>query len=106
MGADEEMVARSASMTYEQLEQEKVQLESQIQTLLKYDSEQLIEFAAGLNLPENTVKRLRPEYASAKQQLIALKASGLGARHPRVLAQNEIIGDIRQGPSPHPQPRA
>jgi succinoglycan biosynthesis transport protein ExoP len=95
VGADEDMVARSASMTFEQLEQEKVQLESQIQTLLKYSSDDLIEFAAGLNLPENTVKNLQPQYADAKQGLIALRASGLGNRHPRVLAQREIIEDIR-----------
>ena len=93
-GASEDRAAQSATSTFEQLEQEKVQLESQIQTLLKYDSDQLIEFAAGLNLPENTVKRLQPEYATAKMQLIALKASGLGARHPRVLAQGQIIDDL------------
>ncbi len=96
VGADEDAVARSATMSYEQLEQDKVQLESQIETLLKYDSDQLIDFAAGLNLPENTVKRVKPEFDAAKTQLIALKASGLGERHPRVLAQGQIINDFRK----------
>ena len=96
VGADEDRSATSAAMSFEELEQEKVQLESQIQTLLKYDSDQLIEFAAGLNLPENSVKRLQPEYAAAKSQLIALKASGLGARHPRVVAQGQIIDDLQE----------
>jgi len=95
-GVDEDAVARSASMGYDKLEQEKVQLESQIETLLNYDSDQLIEFAAGLNLPENTVKRIKPEYDEAKTGLIALKASGLGERHPRVVAQKEIIADYRK----------
>jgi capsular exopolysaccharide synthesis family protein len=92
-GADEDAASRSVSMSYEKLAQDKVQLESQIETLLKYDSDQLIEFAAGLNLPENTVKRIKPEYDQAKTQLIALKASGLGERHPRVVAQKNIIAD-------------
>lgn len=96
VGADEDAVARSATMSYEQLEQEKVQLESQIKTLLGYTSDQLIDFAAGLNLPENTVKRVKPEYDDAKTQLIALKASGLGDRHPRIQAQQQIIADYRK----------
>ncbi len=92
----EDAEARSASMSYEQLEQEKGQLDSQIKMLLNYTSDQLIEFAAGLNLPENSVKRIKPQYDETKVQLIALKASGLGDRHPKVVAQRAIIADYRK----------
>jgi uncharacterized protein involved in exopolysaccharide biosynthesis len=92
----EEEVARSASMSYDNLNCEKVQMESQIETLDNYSDEQLIEFAAGLNLPENTVNRIKPEYDRGRTELIALKANGLGDRHPRVVAQKEIIEDYRK----------
>lgn len=90
-GVDEDQGARSALQTFNELEQEKMQLESQINSLLKYDSDQLMVYAAGLNLPDNVIKNLLPLYNEAKRSLDALKINGLGDRHPTVLAAMDQI---------------
>ncbi len=92
-GVDEDQGARSALEAYNTLEQEKMQLDSQITSLLKYDSDQLIVYAAGLDLPDNVIKSLYPQYLERKLMLDSLKISGLGDRHPTILAAKEnIIG--------------
>jgi len=96
-GVDEDQGARTALEAYNSLEQEKMQLESQITSLLKYDSDQLIVYAAGLDLPDNVIKSLYPQYLERKLQFDSLKISGLGERHPTVLAAKEnILGLKRQ----------
>ncbi len=54
-GVDEDQGATDALQTFNELEQEKMQLESQINSLLKYDSDELMVYAAGLNLPDNII---------------------------------------------------
>ncbi|MGC4016682.1 MAG: polysaccharide biosynthesis tyrosine autokinase [Luteolibacter sp.] len=88
--------ASSARETANKLEQEKIQLESQIQTLLKYDSDQLLTYAAGLNLPENIIKTLYPQYLEQQRLITTLKTQGLGARHPDVVAQNQVLGNMKR----------
>ena len=88
-GVDEDQGAKNALQTYHQLEQEKVQLESQLGSLLKYDNEQLMVYASGLNLPDNAVRELYPKYLETKRQLEAEKAKGLGNDHPSVKAKLE-----------------
>jgi len=95
-GVDEDQGARSALQTFNQLEQEKMQLESQINSLLKYDSDQLMVYAAGLNLPDNVIKSLLPEYNAAKRNLETLKINGLGVRHPTVLSAVEQISEMKK----------
>lgn len=90
-GLDEDLGARTALSTFHKLEQEKVQLESQIESLLKYDSEQLMAYAAGLNLPDNIVKSLHPQYLDLQLQIDTMKTNGLGDRHPAVMAQKERL---------------
>ncbi len=94
-GVDEDQGARSALQTFNELEQEKMQLESQINSLLKYDSDQLMVYAAGLNLPDNVIKNLLPQYNEAKRSVEALKINGLGDRHPTVLAAMDQIEGIK-----------
>lgn len=94
-GVDEDQGARSALQTFNELEQEKMQLESQINSLLKYDSDQLMVYAAGLNLPDNVIKNLLPQYNEAKRSLDALKINGLGDRHPTVLAAMDQIQGMK-----------
>jgi len=88
--------ANEAARRYTTLEAEKVRLESQIDTLLRYDGEQLIAFAAGLNLPENIIRSLHPQYLEAQRQLEALKVGGLGANHPNIRQQVEFIEGMRR----------
>lgn len=82
---DDDDAARSAADAFAKLEQQKIELESQINSLLKYDSEQLMVYASGLDLPENIVKTLYPQYLEMQNNLDAAKAQGLGDRHPTVL---------------------
>jgi capsular exopolysaccharide synthesis family protein len=95
-GVDEDQGARSALMAYNQLEQEKRKLESQISSLLKYDSEQLMVYAAGLDLPDNIIRSLYPQYLEGKRQLDGLRINGLGAKHPTVLAANDQIQNMKR----------
>jgi hypothetical protein len=90
-GVDEDQGGRSALQTYNQLEQEKMQLESQVKSLLKYDSDQLMTYASGLDLPDNTIKNLQPQYLDAKRQLESAKVNGLGDDHPTVQAAAEQV---------------
>jgi capsular exopolysaccharide synthesis family protein len=95
-GVDEDQGARTALQTYNQLEQDKMQLESQINSLLKYDSDQLMVYAAGLNLPDNIIKNLHPQYNDAKRTLDTLKINGLGVNHPTVLAAADQIRTMKR----------
>jgi polysaccharide biosynthesis transport protein len=93
-GVDEDQGARNALQTYNDLEREKLQLESQITSLLRYDADQLMVYAAGLDLPDNIIKNLYPLYLESKRNLESLKISGLGPRHPTVLAATEQINGM------------
>lgn len=95
-GVDEDQSARTALQTYIQLEQDKSQLESQINSLLKYDSEQLMVYASGLDLPDNIIRNLYPQYLESTRQLSNLKIGGLGDRHPVVMAAVEDISAIKR----------
>ena len=95
-GVDEDQGARDALQTYHKLEQEKMQLESQISSLLKYDSDQLMVYASGLDLPDNIIRNLYPIYLDAKRQLDGLKIHGLGDRHPTVLAAIDQISSMKR----------
>lgn len=88
-GVDEDQGARSALQMYHQLEQEKIQLESQINCLLKYGSDQLMVYASGLDLPDNIIRSLYPQFLEANRQLETLKINGLGDKHPTVLAATD-----------------
>lgn len=94
-GNDESQGAKTTLEIYNQLLREKGQLESQINSLLKYDSEQLMRYAAGLDLPDNIIKALYPQYLEAKRQLDTLKIQGLGDHHPTVLAEADQIQALK-----------
>lgn len=95
-GMDEDMGAREALQTFNELETQKMQLESQINTLMKYDSDELMRYAQALDLPENTIRNLYPLYQEATRTLSDLKISGRGAKHPAVMAQEEQIRALRR----------
>ncbi len=100
-GLEEDQEANSFQKMYNDLEGERMQLDSQIQSLLKYDSEQLLIYASGLDLPDNIIKSLYPQYLDLKRQIDGLKASGLGERHPTIISQNRILvgmkDDLEEG---------
>ncbi len=90
-GVDEDDSARTAADAFAKLEQQKIELESQIKSLLNYDSEQLMVYASGLELPENIVKTLYPQYLEMRRELEAAKTQGLGDNHPTV---KELAGRV------------
>ncbi len=94
-GVNEDQGAQNAQQTFHQIEQEKMQLESQISSLLKYDSDQLMMFS-GLNLPDGIIRNLLPQYQEAKRQLEGLKISGYGDQHPTVLAAVDQIENMKK----------
>lgn len=95
-GIDEDSAARSALETYNQLQRDKTQLESQIKSLLKIDSDQLMVVASGLDLPDNVIKSIYPQYLELQRSLETLKLSGLGDRHPDILATKDQIAAMKR----------
>lgn len=85
-GVDEDQGARNALQEFEKLESERMQLKTQIDSLLKYDAAQLMVYAAGLDLPDNIIRNLLPQYQEAERQFETLKINGLGDNHPTVQA--------------------
>ena len=94
-GVDDDQGARDAVETYQKLQEQKMQLESQLKCMEKYDKDQLVTYAGGLDLPENIVKQLYPQYLEAKRQLEGLKTKGLADNHPAVRAANEQIATMK-----------
>jgi uncharacterized protein involved in exopolysaccharide biosynthesis len=92
---DEDQGARSALQAFNELEQSKMQLESQINSLLKYNSDQLMTYAGGLDLPDNVVKSLLPQYQESKRELERLKAQGLGEDHPTIKTEAEQMARVK-----------
>jgi secreted protein with Ig-like and vWFA domain len=78
------------------IEGERTQLEKQIESLLKYDSEALMVYASGLDLPDNPVKTVYPQYLELKRQIEGLKASGLGGDHPTVRANERVLKTMKE----------
>lgn len=78
------------------LQQDQIQLETQIENLLKYDGEQLMNYAGGLSLPGNVIPELLPQYQKQKREYEALKGSGLAAKHPEMEQKAAIVERTRQ----------
>lgn len=95
-GVDEDDSARNAADAFAKLEQQKIELESQIKSLLKYDSEQLMVYASGLDLPENIVKTLYPQYLEMRRELEAAKTQGLGDNHPTVKELGGRVANMKK----------
>lgn len=95
-GVDQDEGARDRLRRFYQIEQEKMQLESQVKSLLKYDDDQLMTYASGLDLPDNAVREVYPEYLDAKRKVESLKIEGVGDKHPTVLAAEEQVAGMKR----------
>ena len=95
-GVDEDQAARGALQTYNELQAQKMQLESQAQSLLKYDSDDLLRYASGLDLPENSIKQNYPQYLQSKREISDLKIKGLADNHPTLEAARENITAMKR----------
>ena len=95
-GVNEDQGAQSALENYNKLKQDKGTLETQIRTLMDYSSDQLMVYAAGLDLPDNIIKLLYPQYLEATRQLGSLKNAGLGPNHPMVVSAVGSMNTMKQ----------
>ncbi|MGB6222901.1 YfbK domain-containing protein [Haloferula sp.] len=95
-GFSAEDSAEMAASSFAELSENKILLDSQIETLQKFDDEQLMTYAAGLELPENGIKALHPRYLEAKRMLDTLKLEGLAGDHPKVEQQEAIVEKMRR----------
>lgn len=92
---NEDSEANYAANMYNELEGEKMQLQSQIDSLLQYDSEALLHYASGLDLPDNIIKTLYPRYQDLVREIEGMKASGLGDRHPSVVSNKRMLDQMK-----------
>ena len=95
-GMEDDNGAKNALDTFNQLETEKMQLESMIQSLLKYSADQLMVYASGLQLPDNVIQTLYPKYLEQKTQFEGLKRQGLGLQHPTMLATAQVLESMKK----------
>ncbi len=90
-GSNQDQEAIFALQRFNELQSETMQLKSQIKSLFEYSSEELLVFAAGLDLPDNIIKTLYPDYLKQKRDIDGLIASGYGKKHPTVVAQKQVL---------------
>jgi tetratricopeptide (TPR) repeat protein len=95
-GMENDSADRSAIDTFNQLETEKLQSESMIQSLLKYDGERLMTYASGLQLPDNAVKTLYPKYLEQKSKLELMQKQGAREQDPTLRAQQQATESMKK----------
>lgn len=100
-GLDEGRTAQSAAMRFDEMENSVSQFETQIDNLSSFSAEELLVYASGLDLPDNLIKTLYPQYLELKRQIDGMVASGLGERHPTVATSKRVLrsmkGDLDEG---------
>ncbi len=94
-GINGESAAGEAVNVRAAIQQEKLQLESQIRSLSNYDGDQLMTYASGLEMPDNVTRSLYPQYLETKRQLDKLKADGMGDGHPTVQSATSQVKDLK-----------
>lgn len=83
--------AQQGTQELSALVEDKIQLETQIKSLLEYSGDELSIYAASLDLPDNVVKILLPQKLELKRQIDELKASGYGGSHPTVVSNQKVL---------------
>lgn len=89
-------VAGVARQNEFRLEQEIEKLESQMRVLETLNNDQLIEYTASLDVPDNLVRTLYPQYLAEKRQLQSSTSSGLGPNHPVVQTHTQLVEGMRK----------
>lgn len=94
VGLTEEEMYRKANNKLDTLEQNRDQLEIQINKLVQADTEDLIRTAAGLELPENQVSDLYKQYQESIRSRDNIIAQGIGVNHPTVKGLDGTISNL------------
>jgi hypothetical protein len=69
------------------LQKKQSTIRKQIECLDTYKDDKLRIYAVELDLPDNPVRAVVPNYFEAKREIAALKISGLGDKHPAMVAK-------------------
>ena len=86
-------VIRKSNLGLYESQRENEQIAMQLETLENLEGDDLIQQAASLNLRDNTVSLHWPKYQGYHLELRQLTDSGLGPKHPRMVA---VSGQIEE----------
>jgi capsular exopolysaccharide synthesis family protein len=89
LGATEQEMLRNARQRAADFKVQRDQIKIQIEKLVELTNEDLIVFAAGLDLPENQVTYYYTQYRETLKNRMATIAQGLGVKHPNILAMDQ-----------------
>ena len=89
LGDTEQQMFRDARQRLAEFETQRDRIEIQIRKLVEMDNEDLVTYAAGLELPENQVTYYFTQFREALGQRETLIAQGLGAGHPDIIAVDQ-----------------
>jgi uncharacterized protein involved in exopolysaccharide biosynthesis len=68
-----------------------MELEGQIQSLLKYNGDPLLIYAAALDFPDNITRQLYPQYLILKREIEGFKASGAADDDPKFVTMTKRL---------------
>ena len=89
LGLSEQAMFQSARAKLANFETQADQIKIQIDKLVQLTSEELISYAAGLDLPQNQVTSYANQNRQAVDRMLDLSAQGLGRRHPDMVTMNQ-----------------
>ncbi len=89
LGMSEQQMFQNARQKLANFETQADQIEIQIKKLFDLTNEELISYAAGLDLPQNQVTDYANQNRAALDRQLDLSAQGLGARHPDMVAMDQ-----------------
>ena len=89
LGATEQDMFTTARRRLAEFQTQRDQIDIQIKKLVAMDNEDLVSYAAGLDLPENQVTYYFTQHREANEQKRGLIAQGLAGRHPDIIAVQE-----------------
>ena len=89
LGLSEQAMFQSARAKLANFETQADQIKIQIDKLVQLTSEELISYAAGLDLPQNQVTAYANQNRQAVDRMLDLSAQGLGRMHPDMVTMNQ-----------------
>ncbi|MGC6457347.1 MAG: GumC family protein [Akkermansiaceae bacterium] len=89
LGRTESKMLEIARQQLDNFKVQSDQIEISIKKLVDLSNDDLIHFAAGLDLPENQVTYYYTQYRDVKNKRLASMALGLGRKHPDIMAMDE-----------------
>ena len=89
LGLSEQAMFQSARAKLANFETQADQIKIQIDKLVQLTSEELISYAAGLDLPQNQVTSYANQNRQAVDRMLDLSAQGLGQKHPDMVTMNQ-----------------